>query len=197
MTAVLLDPDNAREHSNANILAIARSLKDFGQLKPIVVNRHNNQIEAGNGTYLAAQTLGWTHIAALKVEHDPKAQRGFSIADNRTNDLSEFNKLRLEKLMVDVREESPDLYAELLLAELSLPAAEPASSSTKTPPAAEKLNTYQIVVQCDDAMDRRRLMRSLREKGRRCRALTWEGQVDMPGHESDEPSQEEGAQPTL
>ncbi len=116
---VLLDPKNAREHSNANLQAIARSLQEFGQVKPIIVNGHNNQIEAGNGTYLAAQTLGWTHIAILRVEHDAAAQRGFSIADNRTAELADWNDLILAEALNQIQEESPDLYTELLLSEIS------------------------------------------------------------------------------
>ena len=188
MEEVLLDPKNAREHSNANLQAIARSLKNYGQVKPIIVNRHNGQIEAGNGTYLAARTLGWTHIAILKVEHDAAAQRGFSIADNRTAELANWNDLMLAEALSQIKEESPDLHAELLLSELAAATLGEADAppAAKPGPPAEKLNTYQIVVQCTDAMDRRRLLRSLRKQGRRCRALTWEGQVEMPGAETDE-----------
>jgi ParB-like chromosome segregation protein Spo0J len=60
-----LDPNNARKHSQRNLDAIAASLKQFGQRKPIVV--HRGVVLAGNGTVEAAKTLGWTEI-----ELDPK-----------------------------------------------------------------------------------------------------------------------------
>jgi hypothetical protein len=205
LDTLVLDPKNARSHSNANIQAIARSLKEYGQVKPIVVNckpdaagEQTLVIEAGNGTYLAAQSLRWTHIAALKVVHDPKAQRGFSLADNRTAELATWNDLVLAELLTDVQGESPDLYEELLLNELSAAVmAEKPAADPKPAPPPEKMNTYQIVVQCTDAGDRRRLLRSLREQGRRCRALTWEGQVEMPGAAEEEPESAETGTDTV
>ena len=68
---VHLDPANAR--TGHAIDRIAGSLAQYGQRKPIVVNRsERNKIEAGNGTWQAAKQLGWTHIAAVFVEDDPQ-----------------------------------------------------------------------------------------------------------------------------
>lgn len=84
------DPANARvKHDVAGIQA---SLQAYGQRKPIVVNRlQNNKIEAGNGTYRAAKELGWSHIAVVFVEDDPATAAGYGIADNRLGDLSEWD----------------------------------------------------------------------------------------------------------
>jgi ParB-like chromosome segregation protein Spo0J len=51
------DPANARKHSDENLSAIASSLKEFGQRKPIVIT-FDNVIVAGNGTVEAAKFLG-------------------------------------------------------------------------------------------------------------------------------------------
>lgn len=85
-----LDPANARVgHA---IDRIAASLKQYSQRRPIVVNRREgNKIEAGNGTWQAAKSLGWTHIAAVFVDDDPATAVGFAIADNRTGDMSHFD----------------------------------------------------------------------------------------------------------
>jgi DNA modification methylase len=84
------DPANARiKHDVAGIKA---SLQAYGQRKPIVVNRlQNNKIEAGNGTYRGAKELGWSHIAVVFVEDDPATAAGYGIADNRLGDLSEWD----------------------------------------------------------------------------------------------------------
>jgi len=114
-----VDPENARTHDEANIEAIAASLKEFGQLKPVVANRRNGQLLAGNGTLEAARRLGWTHLAVVWGEYDAKAQRGFSVADNRTAELAGWNdELLLEQIDL-LREETPDLAAALQLADLA------------------------------------------------------------------------------
>lgn len=113
-----LDPENARTHGQENLAAIVASLREFGQRKPLVANRRNGQIEAGNGTYLAAQELGWSHLAVVWVEDDPSAQTGFSIADNRTSELADWDQVRLAALLEQVQEDSPELADALLLSKL-------------------------------------------------------------------------------
>ena len=83
MDALVLDPANARKHDQKNLDAIKGSLARFGQRVPLVVNSRNNVIEKGNGTFLAARELDWTHIAVVDVDDDPLDAAGFSIADNR------------------------------------------------------------------------------------------------------------------
>ena len=75
------DPANARKgHA---VERIAASLRQYGQRKPIVVNRlQGNKVEAGNGTLSAARLLGWSHVAAVFVEDDAATATGFGIADN-------------------------------------------------------------------------------------------------------------------
>ena len=71
---------------------IAASLRQYGQRKPIVANRsQGGRVEAGNGTLLAARALGWSHIAVVWVEDDAATAAGYSIADNRTGDLSHWD----------------------------------------------------------------------------------------------------------
>lgn len=71
---------------------IAASLRQYGQRKPVVANRsQGGRVEAGNGTLSAARALGWSHIAVVWVEDDPATAAGYSIADNRTGDLSHWD----------------------------------------------------------------------------------------------------------
>jgi len=79
-----LNPKNTKIHNDANVREIAKSLSTFGQRKPIVVARETGYIEAGNGTYLAAQLLGWSHIAAVYVDDDHRQAMAYGVADNVT-----------------------------------------------------------------------------------------------------------------
>src|SRR5512138_70886 len=77
-----IDPANARTKHALD--RIATSLKLYGQRKPIIANRlQDGKIEAGNGTWLAAKQLGWSHIAVVFVDDDPATAAAFGIADNR------------------------------------------------------------------------------------------------------------------
>jgi hypothetical protein len=98
------DPENARAHSDRNLLAIMESLQAFGQVKPIVV-REDGRIIAGNGTWTVAKALGWTHIAAVKFDGDIRQARAYGIADNRTGELAEWNVAVLQEQMGVLQEE--------------------------------------------------------------------------------------------
>jgi hypothetical protein len=90
------DPHNARRHPISNISAIAASLNEFGQQKPIVITS-DNVIIAGNGTYDAAVSLGWTEIAVTVIPADWDSQKvkAFALADNRTAELAQWDAREL------------------------------------------------------------------------------------------------------
>ena len=96
------DPKNVRIHDAAGVRAIANSLDEFGQRKPIVVRKRGLVVEAGNGTLEAAKLLGWTHIAAVLVNDDKKTAARYAVADNRTGDLSEFDDRALADLLTEL-----------------------------------------------------------------------------------------------
>lgn len=86
------DPANARRHGDSNLSAIAASLEQFGQRKPIVVSK-DNIVVAGNGTMRAAQSLGWELIDAVRVPADWSEAKikAFALADNRVAELAEWD----------------------------------------------------------------------------------------------------------
>ena len=69
-----------------DVHAVSKSLKRFGQRKPIVVDA-DGVVIAGNHTLQAAQRLGWTHVAAVTVSDDATTAKAYALADNRTANL--------------------------------------------------------------------------------------------------------------
>lgn len=107
------DPANTRKHNIANISGIKGSLRVYGQRKPIVVNRRNGVVEAGNGTLEAAVALNWTHLAVVYVDDDPNTAAGYSVSDNRTAELAEWDNEALSKILLEIKTEDEDLQAML------------------------------------------------------------------------------------
>ncbi|NCU39190.1 DNA modification methylase, partial [Candidatus Saccharibacteria bacterium] len=74
---------NARTHSKEQILQLRSSLREFGFVSPIIVDKELNII-AGHGRVLAAKAEGLTEIPCVFVEHLTEAQkRAYILADNR------------------------------------------------------------------------------------------------------------------
>lgn len=105
-----LDPHNARKHDNANLEAIAGSLTQFGQRKPIVISQ-DNIVVAGNGTLTAAKSLGWTEIDAVRVPADWDADRikAFALADNRTAELATWDQEVMASQLLELQEAGFDI----------------------------------------------------------------------------------------
>lgn len=107
------DPANAR--IGHDVERIALSLKQYGQRKPIVVNRlQQGKIEAGNGTYRAAKQLGWSHVAVVFVDDDPATAAGYGIADNRVGELSRWDT----EVLREIAQTTGDLFIGFEPAEL-------------------------------------------------------------------------------
>lgn len=103
LDALTLDPNNARKHSDRNLDAIASSLEEFGQRKPIVVSQ-DMVVVAGNGTVVAARRLGWQSIAvAVLPWTDPVKCMAYALADNRTAELAEWDGEVLAGQLVELQ----------------------------------------------------------------------------------------------
>ena len=74
---------NARTHSKEQILQLRASLREFGFVNPVIVDKDLNVI-AGHGRILAAKEEGITEVPCVFAEHLTEAQkRAYIIADNR------------------------------------------------------------------------------------------------------------------
>lgn len=94
-------PQNPRQ---GDVDAIAASLNEFGQYKPIVVNRGTqtgrpNEILAGNHTWQAATKLRFKTINVVWVDVDDDTAAKIVLADNRTGDLAGYDTDVLSDLM--------------------------------------------------------------------------------------------------
>jgi hypothetical protein len=102
------DPANVRRHPERNLDAIKASLARFGQQKPIVVDA-NGVVRAGNGTLEAAKALNWKKIAIVRTDLANSEATAFSIADNRTAELAEWDDSGLAETLQALQAEEFDL----------------------------------------------------------------------------------------
>jgi hypothetical protein len=96
-------PRNSRVHDVANIQAICKSLKTFGQQSPIIYNAKGYVLK-GNGTLCAAKELGWKRVhGILARDLTPEQELAYAIADNKTSDLSKFDFQVLRDVLGDLK----------------------------------------------------------------------------------------------
>lgn len=103
MSRLIPHPRNARR---GNVDQIRLSLLEFGQFKPLVVQRSTKHILCGNHTYAAAQALEWTHIDVHYQDIDDEKALRLALADNGTGDLAEWDDA---SLLEQLRSAGPDV----------------------------------------------------------------------------------------
>jgi DNA modification methylase len=75
--------NNARTHSPEQITKLRSSLREFGFVNPVIIDRDFNVI-AGHGRLLAAKEEGITEVPCVFVDYLTEAQKkAYIIADNR------------------------------------------------------------------------------------------------------------------
>jgi hypothetical protein len=131
-----LDPGNVRRHPAKNLAAIKASLARFDQQKPIVVDA-NNVVRAGNGLLEAARELGWPTVKVVRSELGSVDLVAYSLSDNRTAELSEWNFEGLAETIRALQAEDFDISS-LGWDDHEL---EPILAADWTPPAVEPLPT--------------------------------------------------------
>jgi hypothetical protein len=102
------DPKNARTHTPRNIGMIADSLQEVGAARSIVIDE-DDIVLAGNGTLEGAAQAGITKVRVVDASGDeliavrrrgltPEQKTRLALADNRTNELSDWNPDALKDL---------------------------------------------------------------------------------------------------
>lgn len=82
-------PNNPRRN-DAAVDAVAESIKNFGVLVPIVLDK-NNVIVAGHTRYKAFKKLGWESVPCVMADGLTDEQvRAFRLVDNKTAEMSEW-----------------------------------------------------------------------------------------------------------
>jgi DNA modification methylase len=75
--------NNARTHSDEQVIQIAASIKEFGFTNPVLIDGENGII-AGHGRLMAAKKLGMEEVPTIELSHLSEAQRkAYILADNK------------------------------------------------------------------------------------------------------------------
>ena len=107
------DPRNPRKHPKKQINQIADSIKKFGNLSPIAVDK-NGMIITGHARWLAVKQLGLTEVPVVRAEHLTPAQaKAYAIADNKLTENAEWDKKLLGEIFLDLKGQDLDFSLDI------------------------------------------------------------------------------------
>lgn len=97
--------NNYRAHPPEQVERIAQSLQRYGQRKAVVIREDNNEIIAGHGVVLAAESLGWETVRCdvWSVTDDAEAT-AYLIDDNSLERFAEDDEAALGGLLLSLQE---------------------------------------------------------------------------------------------
>jgi DNA modification methylase len=100
---------NPRINDGAAVDAVAASLKEFGFRQPIVVDR-DGVIVVGHTRWKAAKKLGLPKVPVhVATDLTPEQAKAYRLADNKTNELAEWDKALLPLELADLQALNFDL----------------------------------------------------------------------------------------
>jgi ParB-like chromosome segregation protein Spo0J len=103
---------NCRIHSDEQIKQIKKSMQEFGVCTPIGLA--NGEIVFGHGRFESMVQLGYEKFPVVDLSHLSQAQiKAYRIADNRLQDLSEFDE-ELLKAELEVLQDEFNFDIELM-----------------------------------------------------------------------------------
>lgn len=92
VSALIPYKNNAKIHNAAQIEKLANSIKEFGFISPILIDKDNNVI-AGHGRLQAAKSLNMDKVPCAYIEGLTEAQRkAYILADNRLAEFGTWDK---------------------------------------------------------------------------------------------------------
>jgi hypothetical protein len=99
------DAANVRLHDRRNLDSIIASLKQFGQVEPLVVQRGTNKVIGGNGRLAAMREIGTVEADVVEVDADNLTATALGIALNRTASLAAWDDEALAATLRALQEE--------------------------------------------------------------------------------------------
>lgn len=122
-TSLIPYSGNARLHSDEQIELVAKSIREFGFMNPVLIDA-TGSIIAGHCRVAAAKRLGLPEVPCIQHDHlTPEQQRAYILADNQlalTSDwdeailANELAALKLEGLNLESLGFSADFIDDLL-----------------------------------------------------------------------------------
>src|SRR5690242_10846536 len=69
ISTLVPDPANPRSHGEENIAAIVASIRRFGQVEPLLIQKRTGRVVAGHGRLVAMRQLGCSGRAPASVAY--------------------------------------------------------------------------------------------------------------------------------
>jgi len=165
------DPANARTHPERNRSAVRASLKEFGQVEALVVERGTGRVIGGNCRLGELREMGVEDVLVSEVDvHGIDATR-LGLVLNRSAETAAWDDGALTAILKALDDEDAlaglgwdDKEIDALLKDDTLPTEGDADVN-------DPLEIWAVVVECENDAQQRELLERFTEEGLKCHAV--------------------------
>ncbi len=100
-------PYNPRRMSEHDLTALRRSMKSFGVVEPVVVNRRTGRIVGGHQRVKAAEAEGIEKLPVVHVDLDEPSEKQLNLALNRIS--GDWNEGALARILAELQATGTDM----------------------------------------------------------------------------------------
>lgn len=155
--------NNAREHHEEDINAIAKSIEEFGFNDPIGI-WHNTIVE-GHGRLMAAKQLGLKTVPVIRLDDlTDEQRRAYGLAHNKTAELSNWDFNVLDSELADI--------ANIDMSQFGFNDGAIEEEKERKDLSGEISEQWQVIIDCADEMQQAELFDRFTDEGLNCRVLT-------------------------
>lgn len=162
---------NARIHTSEQVTRIAASIKEFGFINPVLIDK-NNGIIAGHGRVEAAKKLNMETVPCIFVEHLTETQkRAYILADNKLALDSGWDEEMLKIELEELSESNFDIDFLNFDIDLNKDAELEISENTTPEKELEYKEQYGVIIMCKDEQEQEKIYDELSERGYDCKVI--------------------------
>ena len=151
---------------------VAKSIRRFGFGSPILARKADGEIIAGHTRLKAAMSLGLERVPVRYLDLDPAEAHLLALADNRLAEEADWDNGQLAAILADYKigDAQSSGFDLSEISKLLDEAEEDFDLDDVDPVLSDKLS-YQVIIECKDEEEQTELLHSLRQKGKKCKAL--------------------------
>lgn len=159
--------DKNPRKNDAAVDAVARSIQEFGFRQPIVVDA-SGVIIVGHTRWKAAKKLGLKEVPVHVADLDPVKARAYRIADNKSNEIAEWDEALLAEELTALKDADFDLSAMGFTTE-DLDGIFGAQEGLTNVHLNQQ---YHLLIVCDSELHVQTLYAELSQRGLSCQVLS-------------------------
>ena len=104
---------NPRKITDEELSGLKESLKKFGFVEPLIVNKRTNTLCGGHQRLKAAESLGFEFVPVVEVDLSLAEEKALNVALNSHTISGKFDEDILRSLLIEINDELPDMFTNL------------------------------------------------------------------------------------